>query len=182
MRSALPESCTWCPRKCGANRAAGQKGLCGADDALRIARAALHFWEEPPISGQAGSGTIFFSYCPLRCAYCQNHSIALGDAGADVSFDRLVDIMFEQKQRGALNLNMVTPTHYGPIIADAVRVARSKGLDLLRGTPQATRRSMPSRGLMALSISSLLISNMLTLRWRRRFPARPTIRRSRLLP
>lgn len=130
MQSVLPESCTWCPRKCGANRAAGQKGLCGADDALRIARAALHFWEEPPISGRAGSGTIFFSYCPLRCAYCQNHSIALGDAGADVSFDRLVDIMFEQNQRGALNLNMVTPTHYGPIIADAVRAARSKGLDL----------------------------------------------------
>lgn len=130
MRDLLPESCTWCPRKCGANRAAGQKGLCGADDALRIARAALHFWEEPPISGMAGSGTIFFSYCPLRCSYCQNHSIALGDAGANVSFERLVQIMLEQQDRGALNLNMVTPTHYAPIIVAAVREARRQGMNL----------------------------------------------------
>ena len=130
VASLLPTSCDWCPRKCGANRAAGQRGVCGAADSLRIARAALHFWEEPPISGTSGSGTVFFSYCPLRCCYCQNKSIALGDAGADVSLERLADILLEQQDRGALNVNMVTPTHYGPIIAQAVRMARSRGLSL----------------------------------------------------
>ncbi|MDO4182214.1 MAG: radical SAM protein [Coriobacteriia bacterium] len=126
----LPRSCDWCPRACGANRAAGQRGVCGAGAQVRVARSALHFWEEPPISGLAGSGTIFFSYCPLRCVYCQNRPIALGDAGADVSLGRLVELMLEQQQLGALNVNMVTPTHYGPLIAAAVRQARAQGLDL----------------------------------------------------
>lgn len=130
VRALLPHACDWCPRKCGADRAAGQQGVCGAADQLRIARAALHFWEEPPISGQAGSGTVFFSFCPLRCVYCQNHHIALGSTGANVSLDRLAAIFLEQQQRGALNLNMVTPTHYGPVIAQAVRLARAQGLHL----------------------------------------------------
>ena len=76
MNDLLPASCRLCPRACGADRAAGQRGLCGADDTLVVARAALHFWEEPPISGQAGSGTVFFAHCPLRCVYCQNAVIA----------------------------------------------------------------------------------------------------------
>ena len=130
MDSLLPTSCDWCPRHCGANRAAGLKGVCGADDKLRVARVSLHEWEEPPISGESGSGTIFFGYCPLRCCYCQNHSIALGDAGADITLGRLVEIMLEQQEAGALNLNMVTPTHYGPLIAEAIRQARAQGMGL----------------------------------------------------
>lgn len=126
----LPSSCDWCPRKCGADRASGQRGVCGADNTLRIARAALHFWEEPPISGESGSGTVFFSYCPLRCCYCQNRHIALGDTGAAITLDRLVEIFFELEEQGALNLNMVTPTHYAPLIAEAIRRARTQGMAL----------------------------------------------------
>ena len=82
-------SCDLCPRVCGADRSAGARGVCGADGRLRIARAALHFWEEPPISGTHGSGTVFFSWCPLRCVYCQNAVIADGEAGAEISIERL---------------------------------------------------------------------------------------------
>ncbi|MGN1360908.1 MAG: radical SAM protein [Eggerthellaceae bacterium] len=130
VRALLSDSCDWCPRACGANRRAGERGVCGAADELRIARAALHHWEEPPISGSSGSGTVFYSFCPLRCVYCQNHRIALGSSGANVSFDRLVQIFLEQQDRGALNLNMVTPTHYAPVIAAALRQAREQGLSL----------------------------------------------------
>lgn len=129
-RALLPTSCDWCPRACGADRAHGERGVCGADDTLRIARAALHFWEEPPISGTSGSGTVFFSYCPLRCCYCQNRHIALGDTGAPITLERLVEIFFELEEQGALNLNMVTPTHYAPLIARAIREARSRGMAL----------------------------------------------------
>ncbi len=126
----LPTRCDWCPRRCGANRAVGERGVCGADNTLRIARAALHHWEEPPISGKSGSGTVFFSYCPLRCAYCQNRHIALGDTGTAITLERLVEIFFELKEQGALNLNMVTPTHYTPLIVEAIRRARSQGMGL----------------------------------------------------
>ena len=129
-RALLPQACDWCPRRCGADRAAGQRGICGAGDTLRIARAALHFWEEPPISGKSGSGTVFFSYCPLRCAYCQNRHIALGNTGASISLERLTEIFFELEEQGALNLNMVTPTHYAPLIAHAIRAARAQGMAL----------------------------------------------------
>ncbi|MEE0844692.1 MAG: radical SAM protein [Eggerthellaceae bacterium] len=126
----LPESCTLCPRACGANRRAGKRGLCGADDALVAARAALHFWEEPPISGQAGSGTVFFSNCPLHCCYCQNAVIAAGRAGIPVSIDRLARMCLELQGQGALNINFVTPTHYAPQAREAVRRARRQGLRL----------------------------------------------------
>lgn len=128
--SLLPSSCELCPRRCGADRRAGQRGACGADDALVVARAALHFWEEPPISGEAGSGTVFFSGCPLRCAYCQNEPIAAGRAGAAVSVDRLARICLELQAQGALNINFVTPTHYAPQAREAVRRARGDGLEL----------------------------------------------------
>ena len=97
---------------------------------IRLARAALHMWEEPCISGVNGSGTVFFSGCPLRCVYCQNHSIALGNIGKTVTLDRLVDIFFELKEKGAHNINLVTPTHYVPQIAEALNHARNKGLKL----------------------------------------------------
>lgn len=126
----LPTSCDLCPRACGANRSAGVRGICGADDSLVIARAALHLWEEPPISGNAGSGTVFFSNCPLRCVYCQNHVIACGRVGRAVSVERLAQICLEQQERGALNVNFVTPTHYAPHIRAAVLQARKQGLSI----------------------------------------------------
>ena len=95
-----------------------------------VARCALHFWEEPPISGDAGSGTIFFSGCPLRCAYCQNHEISHEGAGLPVSPSRLARMMLEQQDRGALNINLVTPLHFAPHIVDAVFCAREAGLSL----------------------------------------------------
>ena len=126
----LLSSCDWCPRACGADRAHGQVGACGADDTIKVARSALHYWEEPCLSGEAGSGTIFFSNCPLRCVYCQNADIAQGHAGKEVSFERLVQMMFELERAGALNINMVTPTHYAPIIRVAIDEARKQGLSL----------------------------------------------------
>ena len=128
--TTLPENCELCPRKCGANRAAGEQGYCGADDTLVVARAALHFWEEPPISGEAGSGTVFFSHCPLRCIYCQNAPIAQGIAGTPITEERLVDICLELQNQGALNINFVTPTHYTLQIKEAVQKARMRGLTL----------------------------------------------------
>lgn len=126
----LPSCCQLCPRRCGADRAHGHRGVCGAACELRLARAALHFWEEPPISGDAGSGTVFFSNCPLHCIYCQNARIANGTCGADVSVSRLAAIFLEQQARGALNLNLVTGTHYVPQILAALHMARSAGCSL----------------------------------------------------
>lgn len=122
--------CELCPRMCGADRLCGQQGVCGAGASLRLARAALHFWEEPPISGDAGSGTVFFSGCPLKCVYCQNHEISTGGFGIDVSADRLVEIMLELQQQGALNINLVTATHYAHVLPAAIAQARSRGLDI----------------------------------------------------
>lgn len=129
-RAFAPESCVLCPRACKANRAGGQRGFCGADGRLMVARSALHYWEEPPISGESGSGTVFLSYCPLRCSYCQNAVIAAGDAGAQVSPERLVQMCLELQEQGALNINFVTPTHYAPVIRWAVAQARLRGLSL----------------------------------------------------
>ena len=124
------ERCELCPRRCGVDRAAGDVGVCGETGQLMVARCALHFWEEPPISGDAGSGTIFFSGCPLRCAYCQNHEISHEGAGLPVSPSRLARMMLEQQDRGALNINLVTPLHCAPHIVDAVFCAREAGLSL----------------------------------------------------
>lgn len=134
MVSATPPTenvpCNLCPRRCGVDRAAGERGACGADDRLQVARAALHFWEEPPISGNDGSGTIFFSGCPLRCVYCQNADIALGEHAREITVERLAAIMGELEETGALNINCVTPTHYAPQIRTAVAAARAAGMTL----------------------------------------------------
>ena len=98
--------------------------MCGADDRVLVARAALHFWEEPPISGEAGSGTVFFSNCPLHCVYCQNAPIANGRVGASVSVRRLARIFLELQEQGALNINLVTATHYVPHVLVALPLAR----------------------------------------------------------
>lgn len=120
--------CNLCPRLCGARRAEGERGACGAGSEMLVARAALHFWEEPPLSGDAGSGAVFFSHCPLHCVYCQNAEIASGRAGWEVSAGRLAEICLELQGQHALNVNFVTPTHYSLGIAQAVSVARGRGL------------------------------------------------------
>ena len=130
MDWSLLESCELCPRRCGADRAHGERGVCGAADNLRVARAALHFWEEPPISGEEGSGAVFFSHCPLHCVYCQNEGIANGQVGVDISLGRLSEIFLELQSLGARNINLVTPTHYVCHIKTALEMARSQGLTL----------------------------------------------------
>lgn len=124
------ERCQLCPRRCGARRAEGRSGLCGASASLRIARSALHFWEEPPISGERGSGAIFFTGCPLRCVFCQNHEISQEGFGLEVSTARLAQMMLELQGQGALNINLVTPLHYAPHVRAAVELARKNGLYL----------------------------------------------------
>ncbi len=119
-----PTSCSLCPRRCGARRAAGSAGRAGADDKVLIARAALHFWEEPPISGTAGSGTVFFAHCPLRCSYCQNTVIAHGALGYPSNAPIFATYASTWSVKGALNVNFVTPTHYAPHVRAAVRAAR----------------------------------------------------------
>jgi len=133
----LPTKCELCPRRCGANRAAGERGVCGAARELRIARAALHEWEEPPISVGAGSGAVFFSHCPLRCVFCQNVEIACGNHGTDVSVDRLARIFVELREQGAANINLVTPSHYFPFIRQAQQLLADMEDALLEQRVQA---------------------------------------------
>ena len=110
------DRCELCPRRCLADRTRGERGFCGAGDAIRIARAAPHFWEEPCISGKRGSGTVFFSHCTLGCVYCQNDGISHGGAGRDITPERLREIYFELIEKGVHNINLVTPTHFLPLI------------------------------------------------------------------
>lgn len=124
------KACTICPRKCSVDRLDGKLGYCRANADLIVSRAALHHWEEPCISGENGSGTVFFSGCSLGCIYCQNHLISRADTGKKISFERLCDIFFELKEKGAHNINLVTPTHYVPHIIKALELAKSKGLSL----------------------------------------------------
>lgn len=121
--------CELCPRRCAVDRDS-QAGMCGVTKEVKIVRAALHMWEEPPISGEGGSGTVFFSGCPLHCVYCQNSDISDGRAGKTVTVDRLAEIMLELEEKGAHNINLVTPTHYVHAIMPAVKTARDKGLSL----------------------------------------------------
>ena len=124
------ENCLLCPRKCGINRAAGQTGVCGVSAEIRVARAALHYWEEPCISGKKGSGAVFFSGCSLHCVFCQNREISDGKAGKVISKERLSDIFIELAGKGANNINLVTPGQYIPDIVWAVNDARSRGMKL----------------------------------------------------
>lgn len=127
-RIAAYERCTLCPRACGAARNDGQSGICGVDAELYVARAALHFWEEPCISGSEGSGAVFFSGCSLKCVFCQNYALSRGGRGKRIGIPRLTEIFFELEEQGANNINLVTPDHYIPSIAQAMRDARERGL------------------------------------------------------
>ena len=124
------EGCRLCPRNCGADRSAGQTGVCktAGENGVYAARAALHMWEEPCISGEKGSGAVFFSGCPLRCVYCQNYHIAHAESGRWISVERLSEIFLELQAKEAANINLVTPTHYTPEIIRAVEMARQQGL------------------------------------------------------
>lgn len=124
------ENCLLCPRKCGINRSTGQTGVCGVSAEIRVARAALHYWEEPCISGKKGSGAVFFSGCSLHCVFCQNREISDGKAGKVISKERLSDIFLELKAKGANNINLVTSGQYIPDIVWAVNDARSRGMKL----------------------------------------------------
>lgn len=113
--------CRACPRRCGVCRAGGERGYCGAPDGLVIARAGLHFWEEPCISGERGSGAVFFSGCNLGCVFCQNHEISRGGRGRRVTEDELIDEMRRLCGEGAHNINLVTPSHYAFRLAGLLR-------------------------------------------------------------
>ena len=126
----IMSACALCPRECLADRGAGKKGFCGMDERIYLARAALHMWEEPCISGIKGSGAVFFSGCGLRCCFCQNHDIAIGSRGRAVSVERLGEIFLELKEKGAANINLVTGVHYVPQIIEALDMARRNGLDI----------------------------------------------------
>lgn len=124
------EDCLLCPRKCGINRSTGQTGVCGVSSEIKVARAALHYWEEPCISGKRGSGAVFFSGCSLHCVFCQNREISDGKAGKVISKERLSDIFIELVDKGANNINLVTPGQYIPDIVWAVNDAKSRGMKL----------------------------------------------------
>lgn len=126
----MTEPCRLCPRSCRADRSRGKTGYCGMDGTLRLARAALHMWEEPCISGTRGSGTVFFTGCGLRCIYCQNREIALGRQGKAITVERLADIFLELEQKGAANINLVTGTQYVPQILTALEGAKARGMKL----------------------------------------------------
>ena len=121
--------CNICPRKCGVDRAKA-KGYCGMSDRVKISRAALHMWEEPCISADKGSGTVFFSGCNMKCVFCQNKDISHDGFGKEITVEHLADIMLRLQSEGALNINLVTPTHYTLQIIEAVKIARQKGLNL----------------------------------------------------
>ncbi|MDO4260805.1 MAG: radical SAM protein [Eubacteriales bacterium] len=122
--------CRLCPRECGADREAGSTGFCGVTAQPTAARAALHYWEEPCISGKEGSGAVFFSGCTLRCVFCQNYEIAAGRAGRPVSGERLAEIFLELQEKGANNLNLVTATQFLPSVVPALLRARKRGLSI----------------------------------------------------
>jgi uncharacterized Fe-S protein, pflX (pyruvate formate lyase activating protein) homolog len=125
----LISKCEICPRKCKVNRYE-KKGYCRCDDKVRIALVSKHYFEEPCISGRNGSGTIFFSNCNLNCIFCQNHDISQGGKGIDVTIERLAEIMLEQQERGANNINLVTPTMYVEQIIKAIDIAKAGGLNI----------------------------------------------------
>lgn len=124
------KACRLCARHCGVDRTEGERGYCASSDKIRVARASLHQWEEPVISGERGSGTIFFSGCSLGCIYCQNREISRGNTGKEITERRLSEIMLELMHNGAHNINFVTPTHYAPGIIEATRLARENGLSV----------------------------------------------------
>ena len=123
------ESCTLCPRNCKVNRYKSA-GVCGASDKIKVAHYGLHMWEEPIIAGDSGSGTIFFSYCNLKCIFCQNYKISTGGYGKEITEERLQELCLDLQERGANNINLVTPTHYVPQIVNSIQKIKDKELKI----------------------------------------------------
>lgn len=124
------DNCTLCPHNCKVNRLEGKKGRCKCDNTLKIALASLHMFEEPCISGTNGSGTVFFTNCNLNCIYCQNYEISQGGKGKEITIQTLADIFIKQQEKGAHNINLVTPTMYVYQIIEAIKIARKNGLKI----------------------------------------------------
>lgn len=121
----MSKKCNLCPRECNVDRE-HQTGFCGVSDRIKVAKAMLHFGEEPPISGGSGSGAVFFSGCNMRCAFCQNFKISHDGCGKEISVDRLSDIFLELQEKGADNINLVTATHYADKAARAIEIAKPR--------------------------------------------------------
>ena len=126
----LFDKCSLCPRNCMVNRNNREVGFCKAGCKIKIAKTYLHMWEEPPITGKKGSGTIFFSNCNLRCLFCQNYYISEEGNGVEIDENRFADICFDLQKKGATNINLVTPTHYLPLIIDGIKMAKKNGLKI----------------------------------------------------
>jgi len=126
----LLEKCTLCPRECGVNRLEGEVGFCGVGNEIVVAHYGAHFGEEPPISGQKGSGTIFFSSCNLRCIYCQNYQISHWKSGETITTKRLTEIFFELERKGCHNINLVSPVPYIPFIVASIEMAKDEGIGI----------------------------------------------------
>ncbi|MEW5815172.1 MAG: radical SAM protein [Spirochaetota bacterium] len=126
----LYENCTLCPRNCGINRRQGKRGYCGEIDIVKLSSATVHMGEEPPVSGEKGSGTVFFAGCSLQCPFCQNYQISRDGLGRGITIEELSAIFIALKKRGAENINLVTGTHFLPSIVAALHGAREKGLTL----------------------------------------------------
>lgn len=122
--------CELCPFRCKVNRLNGEIGRCGCNDKIRIDKYQLHYFEEPCISGKDGSGTVFFSNCNFRCIFCQNYKISQEREGYEISIEELANIFIELQNKGANNINLVTPTTYAYQIIEAIKIARNKGLNL----------------------------------------------------
>lgn len=119
--------CELCPRMCGVDRAE-KRGFCGMGEKLVAAKAMLHYWEEPCVSGERGSGAVFFSGCVMKCAFCQNYDISSENVGREITEERLAEIFLELQEKGAQNINLVNPTHFVPQILRALETARARGL------------------------------------------------------
>lgn len=125
----LLRNCKLCPRNCGVDRTR-KTGFCKSNDKVKIALVSLHQWEEPCLTGENGAGTIFFANCNLRCCFCQNYNISQLNEGVEINNQRLAEIFLEQQERGAANIDLVTPTHYVPQIVTALQIAKLNGLNL----------------------------------------------------
>ncbi len=124
------QSCNICPRNCGVNRLNGDKGMCLCNDKIKVALASVHNYEEPCISGKNGSGTVFFSNCNLKCIYCQNYEISQLSKGKEITVEELSQIFLNEQNEGVNNINLVTPTMYAVQILQALKLAKSKGLNI----------------------------------------------------
>ena len=124
------KDCHLCPRNCGVDRLAGQKGFCGVDAGIMVARAALHMWEEPCISGKEGSGAVFFSGCSLGCAFCQNRTISKGQSGKVITVEHLAELFLNLQAQKANNINLVTAGHFLPQVREAIILAKERGLTI----------------------------------------------------